>query len=403
MLQEHWLRPFEQAYCYYEVDGRKTYNRNTAIAWANGNMEKIHLYWLDDVWESIDLTVRPTRSWTDLMRERCFQIRDKTTRLGLAFSGGYDSQTILDHFIFNCIRVDDIQINHKSFLPHLEFHSALETANLVKKTHYPDLNIKTIDVGIDYLLKIYQQSKEDWLWSESANEFKFSKQARASLVNYNYEHSSFAGVSARMIVEGHDKPRVFIHDGWWVMAMHDGVFDMVFNTPFENFYITRQLPELHLKQTWMMIDWLESQPFSNIVDLETFLHRVQKNLNSHLNEQWNLAVGRNRVRHVNSWDLTTMTKHSARGGLYSQDTIDMFAAHSGLRDLPEVKTWEHSALEFIRQYPTAFVAPENFDQFGSTLRKGRPDNNFALGKNIWTKKYKIKPVEPGSQNKEIML
>jgi len=403
MLTDHWVRPFDQADCYYCVDNRRTYNRNTAIAWANGDLEKISLYWMDDVWASMDLTLRPSRSWSDLMRDRCYQVRDKTTRLGLAFSGGYDSQTILDHLIFNNIKVDDIQVNHKSFLPHPEFYSAVATAEQVKKTHYPNLKISTLDIGVDYLLKIYQQSKEDWLWSESAGEFRFSKQARASLVNHNYSHSSLAGIQSRMVVEGHDKPRLFIEDGWWVMAMHDGVFDMVFNTPFENFYITRDLPELHIKQVWMMIDWLESQPFTTVPDLEQFLHKVQKNLNNHINEQWNLAIGRNRVRHVNSWDLKLMQKHSSRGGLYSQDTLAMFAAHSGLRDRPEVQTWEHSALEFIKQYPGAFVDAENYSQFSSTVLKATADTNFALGKNIWTKKYRIKPVEPGLQNQEIVL
>jgi len=392
MLQDHWIRPFDQADCYYVVEGKKTYNRNLAIVWANGDLEKIHLYWLDDVWDSIDLTQRPTESWSLLMRERCLQIRDKTDQLGLAFSGGYDSQTILDHLVANNIKLDDIQINHKSYLVHPEFMSAVNTANETKKNYYPDLKISTLDITLEYLLKIYQQSKENWLWSESAGEFRFTKLARSSLVNHNYQHAKLCGDRSRMVVEGHEKPRIFIENGWWVMAMHDGVFAQVMNTPFENFYVSRDLPKLHLKQVWMMIDWLESLPFDSFDAAEAFLHKVQKNLDNHVNEQWNRAVGRNPVKHINSWDLKLMLKHDTRGGLYSQDTIKLFDAYPELKTLPEVINWENSAFEFVKKYQQTFVEDKDCAQFSSTIQELK-DINFALGKNIWTKKYPIKPVE----------
>ena len=394
MLTHNWFRPYEQADYYFKVNGRSTYNRNTAIEWAGGNIDQIQLYWMDEVWANMDLTKAPTASWNELMRTRCQQVRSKASTFGIAFSGGYDSQTILDHCVMNNILVDDIQINHKSFAPHPEFKSALATAKLTKQHHYPKLNITTLEIGVDYLLDIYRKDQDNWLWNESAGEFRFSKQARASLINFNAAHTKTLSLVNRVVVEGHEKPRLFIHDGWWVMAMHDGVFDMTFNTPFENFYISRDLPELHLKQLWMMIDWMESQPFDTLPELEDFLHFVQKNLDSKTNEQWNLAVGRNLVRHINSWDLGLMLKHSSRGGMYSHDTLDIFKLHSHIKDLPEVAAWKNSSLEFIQQHPDAFVAPENFAQFSSTPKNNK-DITSALGKNIWTRRYPIKSVEPG--------
>lgn len=395
MLVNQWFRPFDQADYYFIVGNKKTYNRNTAIEWANGNLELIQLYWMDEVWANMDLTKAPTPSWNDLMRTRCHQVRSKAATFGIAFSGGYDSQTILDHCIMNNILVDDIQINHKLFTPHPEFDSALATAKLTKQHHYPRLNIITLEIGVDYLLNIYRKDRDNWLWNENAGEFRFSKQARSSLINFNTAHAETLSLVNRVVVEGHDKPRLFIHDGWWVMAMHDGVFDMTFNTPFENFYISRELPELHLKQIWMMIDWMESQPFDTLPELEEFLHFVQKHLDSKINEQWNLAVGRNQVRHNNSWDLGLMLKHAGRGGMYSHDTLDIFKLHSHIKNLPEVAIWKNSSLEFFQQYPKTFVDPEDFVQLSATSVRNK-DLTFALGKNIWTRRYPIKPVEPGS-------
>jgi hypothetical protein len=406
MLTTHWHRPFDQADCYFVVGNRKTYSRTKAIEWANGNMELIKLYWMDEVWSNMDLTRPPDSSWNDLMRTRCCQVRSKASIFGIAFSGGYDSQTILDHCIMNNILVDDIQINHKSFDLHPEFKSAVNTANLIKQHHYPKLNISTIDIDVNYLLNIYRAGGNNWMENESLSELKFTKQSRSSLINFNSGHTKTLDLVNRVVVEGHEKPRLFIHDGWWVMAMHDGVFDHTFNTPFENFYISRELPELHLKQIWMMIDWMESQPYDTLSKLEEFLHFVQKNLDNNVNEQWNLAVGRNRVRHVNSWDLDLMHKHSARGGIYSFDTVSLLTRHPYIRELLQVNTWENAVIEFIKKYPGTYVSPEDVEQFSSTrnINAGtqRHPINVGLAKNIWTRRYPIKPVEPGKNNSSVL-
>lgn len=402
MFTTHWQRSFDQADYYFVVGNKKTYNRNIAIEWANGNIDLIKLYWMDEVWSSMDLTTPPANSWNELMRTRCQQVRSKSSIFGIAFSGGYDSQTILDHCVMNNILVDELQINHKSFNLHPEFKSAVNTANLTKQYHYPKLNISTIDIGLDYLLNIYRVGGNNWIENENLSELKFTKQNRSSLINFNSGHTKTLDLVNRVVVEGHEKPRLFIHDGWWVMAMHDGVLEHTFNTPFENFYISRELPELHLKQIWMMIDWMESQPFDTLSALEEFLHFVQKNLDNNVNEQWNLAVGRNRVRHVNSWDLGLMQKHAADGGIYSPDTAALLTRHPHLRELLQVATWENTAIEFIQKYPDTYVHTKDIAQFTSCpsidIGTRRYPINFGLSKNIWTRRYPIKPVQPGKNN-----
>ena len=401
MVNEFWHRPFDQADCYYQVGDQKTYNRNTAVAWANGDVEKIHLYWMDDVWSSIDLSTRPARSWKDLMTERCFQIRDKCSAIGIAFSGGYDSQTIMDYFIANNITVDHVQINHKNWSGHPEFHSALDTAKKIKKHYYPNLKIDVIEIDLNYMLDIYKD--QNWLWTSSTSELRFTKQTRASLVNNNYQHSKLSLQDRRLTVEGHEKPRIFIENGWWVMAFHDGVMAQSINNRFEHFYISRDLPELHLQQLWMMIDWIEDQPFDSIADVESFLHKVQKSSDNHINQQWNLAVGRNMVHHFNSWDLIAMHKHANSGGIYSVDTNDLLSRHAFISNSTEFKNWHSAVLDFYKTYTNSFVPIDNHDQFGTVLPELQfKDVNFALNKNIWTKKYPIKPVEPG-KNKKIVV
>jgi hypothetical protein len=260
------------------------------------------------------------------------------------------------------------------------------------------------EFGIESLLNFYKNKKDDWLWSSSVSEFRFTKHSRSTLINYNHDHSKLCLNNKKLTIEGREKPRLFIENGWWVMAMHDGVFSMTFNTPFEDFYISKDLPELHLQQVWMMIDWLESQPIYSISLLEELLHKVQKSLDNVLNEQWNLAVGRNKVHHVNSWDLLgTNYKHQLSGGMYSSDTIRVLNDHPSLKLSSEFKIWESTSLEFYKNYKNAFVDPEDYNQFGTVPdQENAKDINFALQKNIWTKKYPIKPVEPGRGRNQLI-
>jgi hypothetical protein len=404
MINEFWVRPFDDANYYYQVGNQKTYNKNIAVALANGDVNKIHLYWMDDLWSSIDVTVRPTQSWRELMTKRCWQVRDQASEVGIGFSGGYDCQTILDYFVLNNIKLDYLLIHNKTFVNYPETFSALETAKKIKKDFYPNLKIYMPEFGIESLLNFYKNKKDDWLWSSSVSEFRFTKHSRSTLINYNHDHSKLCLNNKKITIEGREKPRLFIENGWWVIAMHDGVFSMTFNTPFEDFYISKDLPELHLQQVWMMIDWLESQPIYSISLLEELLHKVQKSLDNVLNEQWNLAVGRNKVHHVHSWDLLgTNYKHQLSGGMYSSDTIRVLNDHPSLKLSSEFKVWESTSLEFYKNYKNAFVYSEDYNQFGTVSdQENAKDINFALQKNIWTKKYPIKPVEPGCGRNQLI-
>lgn len=381
----NWRVPFDQADLYFQVGEQKTYNRNQAIVWANGDTDKIKLYWMDEVWEAIDWSKPPTRSWADLMRERCWQLRDKADVLGVSFSGGYDSQTIVDHMILNGVRLDELQINVKQYHDHPEGESTPIIAQQIKDKHYPNLKIRVLDIGLDYLLDIYRNYGEDWLFKQDTGRLHFTQTFRSSVVNHNDDHSKLLDIQNIVMCEGIEKPRLYVDNGWWVTGYIDDAILHTLNTPYEHFYISRDLPELHVKQVWMMVDWLESQPFDSVADLEAFTHRVQRHEDNYVYESWNRAVGRTPVRHYNSWSMESSHKRTgAAGGMYSEDA--QMTLHSNkIWDLPEVKMWKASAERFIQQYRSAFTT-----DFGQT-------------KHIWTKLYKIKPVEPGRTKGSVLL
>jgi hypothetical protein len=102
--------PKRIGYCYWQVGDFKTISKVTALEKAGGDISKVKFYWLDDVWDKMDLTKEPTLSWDDLLKIRCWQLRDKYQYLVLCYSGGWDSSTALSAFVSNNIPIDEILI-----------------------------------------------------------------------------------------------------------------------------------------------------------------------------------------------------------------------------------------------------------------------------------------------------
>lgn len=61
--------------------------------------------------DNFDWSVEPSESWEELLKQRAQMIRDTYPHVALSYSGGSDSHTILETFLRNNIRLDEIVIN----------------------------------------------------------------------------------------------------------------------------------------------------------------------------------------------------------------------------------------------------------------------------------------------------
>jgi hypothetical protein len=378
-------RSFNDAICYYQVGNDKTYNKFEAIKWANGDLSKVHFYFLDDVWDSIDMTVEPTETWDQLMRDRCFQLRDNYQTIGISYSGGYDSQTILDYCITNGIRVDEIVVSTLSYWnkdsitwKHPEAHSAPVLAQWYKENVFPDLKISIVARDVDYVLKTYEGNEDDVLFNKS-NEMGFIKNGRALHVDNNQVGAVLLSDPTTAIVDGHEKPYLIIKDGWWYTTFPDTVLQFSTNSPYESFYLARELPKLHVKQTHMMINWLESLPSTTVAEVAADLNKCysKEDVDNWFYYRYNIAVGRTMVRHWNSFDCLSSGKHRKwPNGLYDHNTARFYRTYKDVEGVTETMLrWQYTARNFIKTYSNAFDGDQT--------------------KLLWTKAYPIKPVEPG--------
>jgi hypothetical protein len=339
----------------------------------------------------MDVTVEPTETWSELMRERCLQLRDRYQTLSISYSGGYDSQTILDYCIANNITVDEIIVSTWEYFwntpgwQQAEGRSAPRLAQWYRENIYPNLKISILPRTVDYILKIHSRNEDDALFVDNS-EIGFVKNNRAMHLNNSDVGAGVLAHHKKVILDGHEKPSLRIKDGWWYMTFPDTLMQFSINSPYEAFYLSREHPKIHLKQVHMMINWLESFPVKTVAEVQDLLKKCERgNLDNWFYYKWNMAVGRTMVKTWNSFDCRISGKAVGEpNGLFDVNTKRFYRAYGNIESVnAAMRQWSNSTRNFVKQYSNAF--------------------NNGNHQTLWTKAYRIKPVNPGSSAVGIIL
>ena len=101
---------------FYQVGDLKFYSRLEAIQTHDKTGKPLHWNFNDEVYSSYDWSVEPTETLEELYRQRAQQLRDEYDYLILWFSGGADSTNILNTFVNNDIKLDEVAsyVNYES-------------------------------------------------------------------------------------------------------------------------------------------------------------------------------------------------------------------------------------------------------------------------------------------------
>jgi hypothetical protein len=93
---------------FYQVGDYRTYSKLEAIEVSKRLGVPLHWNFNDEVFAKCNWKVEPTESIGDLYRRRAQQIRDQYDYLILWYSGGADSANILNSFVDNDIKLDEV-------------------------------------------------------------------------------------------------------------------------------------------------------------------------------------------------------------------------------------------------------------------------------------------------------
>jgi hypothetical protein len=140
------------------------------------------------------------------------------------------------------------------------------------------------------------------------------------------------GVRVGNIV-GADRPRLTIADNAWWMQINDRMFDCCMSDgSFELFYLSGDLPDLHAKQCWMLLQQIEEK-YQN-KSTEWITKYQEGRLGPDLYDEMALVVGRGSYSH---WLLGTGVNKTNNG---RDPRFDKIKQHNQLSNLESYKNYQ---------------------------------------------------------------
>ena len=282
----------KQSHCgYYLYNGHYVSDRETLLDLMLTNEDydpKLNLYhYNDEVFSAVDWKTEPSMSLNQMYVERAKQLRDQYDYLILAFSGGSDSNEILEIFLQNNIFIDEIQtVHYESLLNRLDDSfikshdtlgvlyeyrgSVLPKLKRIKKLS-PNTKINSMDLS-DYAYDQIVGRKFDYMGMNHnpTNGMSLIKPLRI----YNYymhKHNNLnAPKKKTAFIRGFEKPWLFVDENGVLMfrfsdiPMHgvgrirSGDVNDIYT--LEDFFWTPNYPHIPVKQSHVIKNILLKHP-----------------------------------------------------------------------------------------------------------------------------------------------
>ena len=271
---------------YYLVNGIKTFSKFEAWQLSGNDISKIEFIFNDDVFSAIDTTKEPEEDIYELYRQRAMQLRNDYDYLVLIYSGGIDSHTILETFLENNLKIDEIctfsnnDVQAKTEKFNQEIYNAaipfVETLDLKKLgTEFRLVNIGQL--VIDQLSDTYHfENFQHYSLSTPFWRTAVSNQVlKANVV----EHRKIVESGKTICyVWGHEKPSLRVSKQQYCLTIPDTFsgsfgakqynnrqllknnFDKFYD---EAFYICRESPKISIKQGHMLANLMLSLKSDN--------------------------------------------------------------------------------------------------------------------------------------------
>ena len=209
----------------YRVGDLRFYSKLEAIEY----MQKtgIHLHWdfNEVVFSSYDWTIEPKENILELYRQRAQQLRDTYDYIIVMYSGGADSQTVVESFVDNDIKLDEVASysNYQASGNKQDYMNAeiynVAIPNSEKLTNrYPWIKHRVIDLSELTMEKFsLPNTKFDWIYEVNMY-LSTNALTRESLGLKIKEWADIINSGKRLcIVWGKDKPRIHFANGKFFM------------------------------------------------------------------------------------------------------------------------------------------------------------------------------------------
>ena len=235
---------------YYSVGKEIFLNKFQAAHVAATTGQSLRFVMYEQAFDRVDWTKEPELSWDQLLDIRAQQIAAKNKPIVLNFSGGTDSYTILKVFERNNIHIDALYFRYRTEQRDQLFYN--KVFEFLKNGIYdPHCEIIYASDNSSMLPKIYHN--KEWIWN-TADRYNFSMWGGTGASDELLRQKFGSDIVS---VIGFDKPRLIFNRQGIYCFQDDINYVRPMNSPgMDCFFINPELPELHVKQSWMLKKYL---------------------------------------------------------------------------------------------------------------------------------------------------
>ena len=268
---------------YYICDNKIFTSKIHACIHSTQTKKPLEWIFNNDTFDNYPWHIEPEQSLDDLYFARAKQIREKYDYICLAFSGGGDSNNILEAFLRQGLFIDEVVTNVMEDLNNLttinptnmnnwnegaEYKLQTEARLKELKKRSPNTKISVIDLstGLFDLFRSYGDAG----WIEKTRE----RMNPSGFMRHNFLHMKeirkrFDKDKKICMLLGIEKPRTYIKDNVFKMCFSDKACNIATvsefiedydNTSVEYFYWHPQGADIIAKQCHVIKRWLEFNP-----------------------------------------------------------------------------------------------------------------------------------------------
>lgn len=303
------------------VNGIPFKNKFEALFYANQvGAVGPSFYFHDHIWQNFDRRLLGKVPLTTLYKERAQQLRDKYNYLVLHYSGGSDSHNILDTFLTNNIKLDEVYvrwakplIDGKFYTPNPHDLSAKNGASewdfTIKpvldklKSSNPEIKINVVDFTDKFNKSYSVETIENRIVEMGM--YRGALGSVAQRLDQSYERNITDSKSSNIgHIFGVEKPLVLQEKNTIYMYFHDSMIEnalmpnLMEEESVELFYWTPDMPLLPMEQAYQVGKFLSEnhKEFLSLDYTSTYDLAFRTNLYKKLNiEKY--------ILYKNSWDF----------------------------------------------------------------------------------------------------
>lgn len=257
----------------YETDGIKFTSKVAALDYSfRYRTKEVQAKLYSDGFEKVDWKKEPVETFDELCKQRAQQLRDNIQKLVIFYSGGSDSTHLINVFVKNNIKIDEIVLIRDN---NFNFHNNPHPVNWeIDNFAIPYLKQINPSCKITLFEPKLTEEKLKYYFSEEA-QFEYNISKGFDITSLYWQEVSKVYDS---FVDGSCEPRVYVEDNKFFAEIWDGDNFFVRTRLVNNFnfYTDPLFPSLHLKQCHLMKNYMIENNITHNMDLDEYKKIIVK-------------------------------------------------------------------------------------------------------------------------------